>query len=53
MLQVKVKTEAAEYQLVKPAAAYKEIFGHMLEQCEIACQVCRICWQSIVIPALL
>ena len=37
--QVKVKTQAAEYQLIKPAAAYKDIFGHMLEQCEIACQV--------------
>ena len=35
-----MKTQAAEYQLNKPAAAYKDIFGHMLEQCGIACQVC-------------
>ncbi len=39
MPQVTVKTQAAEYQLVKPAAAYKDVFCHMLEQCEIACQV--------------
>jgi len=39
MPQVTVKTQAAEYHLVKPAAAYKDIFSHMLEQCEIACQV--------------
>ena len=34
-----MKTQAAEYQLVKPAAGYKDIFSHLLEQCEIACQV--------------
>jgi hypothetical protein len=38
-VQVRVKTQAAEYHLLKPAATYREVFGHMLEQCDIACRV--------------
>ena len=34
-----MKTQAAEYQLVKPTVGYKDIFSHTLEQCEVACQV--------------
>lgn len=39
--QVVVQTPKARYACLKPAAAYRAVFGHLMEQADIAWQVCQ------------
>lgn len=38
-LQICVKTDLAEYVAAKPAASFKKMFGHLMEQTDISFEV--------------
>jgi len=45
-IQVLVATNNSEYQLVRPAASYKKMYGDILEQAEILYEVCCLTEQT-------
>ena len=46
-MQIRVKTDAAQYTVSRPASGYRKLFAHLTEQADIAVEV-----QRALLPAL-